>query len=234
MVVGLMFAKQDASAAMIDASMRDVQRPRVRPRPSTATGVAPGLVAWVPAPSLTPKPQEAGPPNAQHGCELKLRRSLTGSVRRALGAWSLRRGSLAPRRQLIYPRGVRFDEKARENIEAAERLLPDDYGERDALSNAAASRAYYGAYLAVADRAQMDGREMTSADGTWYRHDRLPGDARDWGILSYDDAEVLGWLHGLRVKADYWEDHVCLEEASQALDEGKRIALTLLGEGAGS
>jgi hypothetical protein len=127
---------------------------------------------------------------------------------------------------------VRFDEKASENIEAAERLLPDESGERDALSNAAASRAYYGAYLAVADRALRHGRHMTSKDGSWYRHDRLPQDARAWGILDDDDAEALSWLHGLRVKADYLEDQVSLDEASSAFDHAQRIVTVLLGAGA--
>jgi len=126
---------------------------------------------------------------------------------------------------------MRFDEKARENIEAAERLLPDESGDRDALSNAATSRAYYGAYLAVADRAQRRGHAMTSQDGTWYRHDRLPDDARRWGVLDDDDAEALSWLHGLRVKADYWPDQVSLEEASAAFDEARRIVTMLLHAG---
>lgn len=127
---------------------------------------------------------------------------------------------------------MRFDDKARESIEAAERLLPDESGDRDALSNAAASRAYYGAYLAVADRAQRSGREMTSHDRGWYRHDSLPSDARAWGILDDDDAEALAWLQGMRIKADYWEDQVSLEEASAAFTEARRIVATLLDEGA--
>jgi hypothetical protein len=126
---------------------------------------------------------------------------------------------------------VRFDDKARENLDAAERLLPDDSGAREALPNAAASRAYYGAYLAVADRAQQAGREMTSQDGTWYRHDGLADDALRWGILSEDGATALSWLHDLRIKADYWEDLVSLEEASLALDESRRITCALLGAG---
>ena len=40
---------------------------------------------------------------------------------------------------------MRFDEKARENLEAVDRLLPDDTGDREPLLNAAASRAYYAA-----------------------------------------------------------------------------------------
>jgi hypothetical protein len=56
---------------------------------------------------------------------------------------------------------VRFDEKARENLEAAERLLPDEDGLIDALSNASASRAYYAAYLAIADTARRQDRDYT-------------------------------------------------------------------------
>ena len=73
---------------------------------------------------------------------------------------------------------MRFDEKARENLEAAERLLPDESGHMDALSNAAASRAYYAAYLAIADNAQQRRRSYTDLASTYYRHDSFPDDAR--------------------------------------------------------
>lgn len=128
-------------------------------------------------------------------------------------------------------RGARFDEKARENMEAAERLLPDESGEREALANASAARAYYGAYLAVADRAQQIGHTMTSKDGTWYRHDTLPREARAWGVIGEDDAEILSWLYALRIKADYREDQVSLEEASVAFGEARRIVTAMLAGG---
>jgi hypothetical protein len=49
------------------------------------------------------------------------------------------RQAAGPKPSACYLRPVRFDEKARENLDAAERLLPDETGLRDALSNAAAS-----------------------------------------------------------------------------------------------
>lgn len=118
---------------------------------------------------------------------------------------------------------MRFDEKARENLEAAERLLPDEDGTRDALANASASRAYYAAYLAVADAAQRSHRSFTDRDGTYYRHDSLPDDAVRWRLLDVRQRGVLRWLHGLRLKADYFEDQVSFEEASRACDGARTI-----------
>jgi uncharacterized protein (UPF0332 family) len=118
---------------------------------------------------------------------------------------------------------MHFDEKVRENVEAVERLLPDDAGEHDALNNAAASRAYYAAYLAVVDRALRQGRSFTGMKHGYFRHDSLPSDAVIWHILDEDTSEDLAWLRDLRIKADYLEDIVLLEEASQALEVARTL-----------
>lgn len=126
---------------------------------------------------------------------------------------------------------MRFDEKARENLEAVARLLPDEGGAQvDAWPNAAASRAYYAAYLAVADGAQRMGEGFTSEKG-YYRHDTLPEDAGRWGLLDEDAREDLAFLYGLRIKADYWEDQVDLAEASEALNLASALTRKLLGPG---
>lgn len=126
---------------------------------------------------------------------------------------------------------MRFDEKAQENLEAAERLLPDEDGVMDALSNAAASRAYYAAYLAIADTAQRSRRRFTDSDATYYRHDTLPDDAFAWRILDDDRRDDLRWLRDLRIKADYYEDQVTFEEASEALDVARGLLDAVLQEG---
>jgi uncharacterized protein (UPF0332 family) len=123
---------------------------------------------------------------------------------------------------------MRFDEKARESLEAVERLLPDEEG-RDPLSNAAASRAYYAVYLAVADGAQRRRRDFTGQRADYYQHDRLPSDAVAWGILDHEHGEDLRWLYGLRVKADYQEDQISLEEASEAFDVAQKLVAVALG-----
>jgi len=124
--------------------------------------------------------------------------------------------------------GVRFDEKARENLEAVERLLPDEGGLMDALANAAASRAYYAAYLAIADHAQQRRRGYTDRAATYYRHDSFPDDARAWGILSHDESDDLRWLYNLRIKADYHEDQVSHEEASEAFEVASGLLRSVL------
>jgi hypothetical protein len=107
-----------------------------------------------------------------------------------------------------------FDEKAFENLEAVGRLQPGEGG-REGLHNAAASRAYYAAYHAVAHVAQRDGIEFTS-ERSYYRHDTLPDDARGWGILDEEQRLDLWELQNLRIKADYHEAPVELEEADRA------------------
>jgi uncharacterized protein (UPF0332 family) len=131
---------------------------------------------------------------------------------------------------ILYPQRVRFDEKARENLEAVERLLPDESGLMEALSNAAASRAYYAAYLAIADNAQQRRRGYTDRASTYYRHDSFPDDARAWGILDHDESDDLRWLYNLRIKADYYEDQVSHEEASQAFDVARELLNSALGD----
>jgi uncharacterized protein (UPF0332 family) len=128
---------------------------------------------------------------------------------------------------------MHFVEKARENLEAVDRLLPDDTGDREPLSNAAASRAYYAAYLAVAERAQHRSIPFTG-HRDYYRHDDLPNDGLRWGILTEDLADGLRFLHGLRIKADYQEDQVSLEEASNALDVARELLEALLVEAEGA
>lgn len=124
---------------------------------------------------------------------------------------------------------VTLDEKALENIEAAERLLPDEDG-RDALPNAAASRAYYAAYLAIAYRAMCWGYRFTDRSGTYYRHDTLPEDAVAWGVLDPRLAARLRELYHLRLAADYAARGVSLESASEAYDVSRAIVADVLKE----
>jgi uncharacterized protein (UPF0332 family) len=123
---------------------------------------------------------------------------------------------------------MRFDGKAEENLEAAERLMPDDEsGSAEAWPNAAASRAYYAAYLAVADVAQRRGIPFTSEDPDYYRHRTFPADATRWGILDEDSRDDLELLRNLRVKADYEEDHVDRHEATLAIGMARTLVRVL-------
>src|SRR5262245_47852368 len=110
-----------------------------------------------------------------------------------------------------------LDEKARESLEAAERLLQDDGG-RECLPNSVANRAYYAAYLAAAHVAQQRGIAFTSARGEYYRHDSFPNDASRNGILDQKGARDLRKLYGMRVMADYHEDTVDIEQANLAVE----------------
>lgn len=126
---------------------------------------------------------------------------------------------------------MRLEEKAKENLEAAERLLPDESG-REGLFSAAASRSYYAAYLAVADCALQHGIGFTNDERSYFRHDRLPRDAQAWGLLDDQGVEDLEILHSLRIRADYLEDQIDVDEASLAYDGAERLVTRLLGEAA--
>ena len=129
---------------------------------------------------------------------------------------------------------MRFDEKAMASLEAAAHLLPDEAGERtDAWPDAAASRAYYAAYQAAADLAQRRRHSFTAEAAEYYRHDTFPQDAERWGLLDPSDCDDLIWLRDLRVRADYWEDRVSLEEASLALEVAAALVATLIGQECG-
>jgi hypothetical protein len=119
--------------------------------------------------------------------------------------------------------------KARENLEAAERLLPGDDGGYDYYANASASRAYYAAYLATAHRALGLGLEFTADSGGHFRHDTLPNDAARHEILDADGADDLILLRDRRVKADYFEDDVDLDEASDSHAIAEGLLTKLLG-----
>lgn len=118
-------------------------------------------------------------------------------------------------------------EKAKENLDAVDRLLETADGDLDALANAAASRAYYAAYQAVVERALQSGLQpLTGA--TYYRHDVLPDHAFHLQLLTYELRESLVWLRDLRVKADYQQDQVEYDEASIASERAKRIVDAML------
>jgi len=125
---------------------------------------------------------------------------------------------------------MRFDEKARENIEAADRLLSrSEDGLSDPLANASVSRAYYAAYHAVADCAQQSGVAFDSREANYYVHDKLPAMAFHRQIIGLDECEDLSWLYGLRVKADYAEEYVDNEEASEAAEVARQLVQRLVG-----
>ena len=116
---------------------------------------------------------------------------------------------------------MEFDDKARENLEAAHRLLQDDSG-NDCLPNAVASRAYYSAYLAVAHVAQQRKIPFTS-DKAYYVHDTLPDAAARHGIVDAGGRTGLKWLYSSRIKADYLEDSVEFDEANAACEAAKEL-----------
>jgi len=119
-----------------------------------------------------------------------------------------------------------LDDKARESLEAAERLLQDDEG-RECLPNAVTNRAYYAAYLAVAHVAQR--LHVPFTDGRkYYRHDMLPDLARRRGFLGVQDAIALHWLLSQRVMADYTDESVDFDDANKAVETAKLLLERLI------
>jgi hypothetical protein len=56
----------------------------------------------------------------------------------------------------------------------------------------------------------------------------LPDRALGWGILDDDARDGLSRLRDLRVKADYYEDQVHYDEASEAAAMAQRLVTSLL------
>jgi hypothetical protein len=129
----------------------------------------------------------------------------------------------------MVARPMEFDEKARENLEAAERLGADDEGTQPCLANAVANRAYYAAYHAVAHLAQSGGIGFTSNTMDYYRHDTLPDDAARHRILTDEGRLDLKELHGMRVKADYDDAPVEFDEAERAAALARKLVKELIG-----
>lgn len=75
---------------------------------------------------------------------------------------------------------------------------------------------------------KIDGMAFDSQEANYYKHDTLPERARQWGILSEDTSEDLAFLRDLRVKADYFEDMVHYDEASEAQSVAEGLVATLL------
>lgn len=120
---------------------------------------------------------------------------------------------------------LRLDDKARESLQAAERLLQDD--ERECLPNSVANRAYYAAYLATAHVAQQRGLPFTGTDD-YYRHDSFPDDASRVRVLDKNGVRDLRMLRDMRVMADYYEDSVEFEQANLAYETAARLVKELL------
>ncbi|MCB9587928.1 MAG: HEPN domain-containing protein [Polyangiaceae bacterium] len=108
---------------------------------------------------------------------------------------------------------IRLDEKAQENLEAARHLLDREAAD---LCSASASRAYFAAYLAVADLALQRGHRYP--DGNYFRHNEFPQLARTWRLLTDDQRDDLALIRDRRVKADYTQDFVDVSEASESLE----------------
>jgi hypothetical protein len=120
-----------------------------------------------------------------------------------------------------------MERKSRENLEAARLLL----GLIEPCTNAGTSRAYYAAYLAcwlaMVDRGTLV--PMTPR-GRYFSHKDLPGQARDCGLLSEDQADDLAFLETQRVLADYSEEDVTHEVSHQCLQLACYLVDHLLGD----
>lgn len=112
-----------------------------------------------------------------------------------------------------------MSDKACENLAAAGVLA-----ESGDMNNASASRAYYAAYQACWFGMISEGYPVPVTDrGQYFPHKELPDLAREAGVLTEEQAEDLEHLEQLRVKADYYGDHVTGAEAKIAYQAASRM-----------
>jgi uncharacterized protein (UPF0332 family) len=117
--------------------------------------------------------------------------------------------------------------KARENLSAAKLLL----GAADSHFNSCVSRAYYAAYQACWAAMVVEGHPPTPDDrGAYFRHATLPKEAREAGVLNAQQSKDLGLLERWRVVADYLNDLLTKEQATQACDLAARLVDALVDE----
>jgi uncharacterized protein (UPF0332 family) len=121
-----------------------------------------------------------------------------------------------------------MERKAYENLEAARFLLECE----DPCTNSSMSRAYYAAYHACWTAMVENGHPvpMERSDARYFHHKTFPDEACDAGVLDDQEASNLHYLYNQRIKADYHEDDVTLEEAQGALKVSKALVHRLLEE----
>lgn len=112
--------------------------------------------------------------------------------------------------------------KALENIRAARTLTELTRP----CPNAAASRAYYAAYLACWFRLSEDGHPVPLHGARRYwRHDTFPNEILKAGIVDEEGSEVVDYLYSQRVIADYYPDDIGPAEARDLT----QLAIDFLG-----
>lgn len=107
-----------------------------------------------------------------------------------------------------------FWSRALQATRTAENLLPMD-------SDAAASRAYYGAYFAVSALFALEGKTFTKHSGV---EEAVHRDLVKEGRWHVDLGADYRFLRRVRTTGDYGEElHVSSEDASRAVDAAYRI-----------
>jgi uncharacterized protein (UPF0332 family) len=121
-----------------------------------------------------------------------------------------------------------MERKARENLEAARLLLEGE----DHCPNSSISRAYYAAYHACWDAMVDAGHPVPEVRRSvrYFHHQTFPQEVCDAGVLDEQQAGDLDYLYNQRIKADYYEDDVTLEEARAALKVSEALVHRLLEE----
>ena len=145
-------ARSDVTTAPCRSPSRGPRSRTAHARPGIQPPSDPGPVGrgQLPHDKEAALPPRRGHPAGATSSVAPALRAFLGSLRGSPTSRAQGPGAHAPplatvpgRRECDRILRVRFDQKARENLEAAERLLPDDEsGESDAFLNAAASRAY--------------------------------------------------------------------------------------------
>ena len=93
------------------------------------------------------------------------------------------------------------------------------------------SRAYYAAYHACWVAMVAADHPVPMERGVrYFRHNTLYQEACDAGVIDDQESGNLHYLYNQRIKADYHEDDVTLEEAQEALKVSEALVSRLLEE----
>jgi uncharacterized protein (UPF0332 family) len=121
-----------------------------------------------------------------------------------------------------------MERKAQENLDAARRLLESD----DPCPNSSVSRAYYAAYHACWSAMVNAGYPVpvVRPGVRYFKHDEFTQKAVAARVLDEQGGLDLDFLLIQRLKADYYEDDVTVEEARSALRVSEALVHRLLEE----
>ncbi|MDP2689547.1 MAG: HEPN domain-containing protein [Deltaproteobacteria bacterium] len=118
-------------------------------------------------------------------------------------------------------------DKALANFDAARLLTGHSF------HDSAASRAYYAAYLMAwhfLQKMEYNPRHKTKDGQYYWRHDLFPQIMCDGKFINPTQMDEWEWLYYLRIKADYYREHIEENEVKKSIQITEQFIEYFLNE----